>query len=216
MSAVALAHYRWAIGAACGVSDRSGGYVRSLDEHMITRPADGADLMCLYLTEIAEGTWYTPAAMGDPTVRAITDAASVAFSVLTDLGSYSHEGAQNSLESNIVHIIANERGIGAQDAMYEACALMEEVMELFIRLKDKLSNRNDERLQRYLKQLSNFVRGVLEWQRRLPRYARFSKLGSPLIATGRLLDKPIHEVSERRVFPKVVPPPSIRWWWDFA
>lgn len=216
VSAVALAHYRWALGAACGVSDRSTAYVRSLDEHMIVRPADGADLMCLYLTEIAEGTWYTPAATSDPAIRAITDAASVAFSVLTDLGSYGHEGAQNSLESNIVHVIANERGISVQDAMHEACALMEEIMELFARLKNRLSHQDDPRLQRYLQQLSNFVRGALEWQRRLPRYARFSGRVEPLIATGQLLSDPIHELSEHRIFPKVEPPPSIRWWWDFV
>ncbi|QIS19542.1 terpene synthase family protein [Nocardia terpenica] len=212
----ALAHYRWALGAACGVSDRSGHYTRSVDEHLIARPADGADMLDIYLSEIAESTWLDPAALNNPAVRAITDAAGVALTVATDIGSYAHERNQHSLESNIVQVIATERGCSQQDAMYAACALIEEIMELFVSLKEKLSASGTSNLRRYLEQLSNMISGVLEWQRRLPRYAKNFGNTQPNFSNGRLSEHATHTLTEQRIFPKAELPASIRWWWDFV
>ncbi|WP_225727243.1 MULTISPECIES: hypothetical protein [unclassified Nocardia] len=211
-----LAFYRYALGTACGVSDRSGYYIRSVDQHMIARPADGADLLTIYTPQIAEGTWFDPAASQDPATRAATDVACALLSMLTDLAAYGHERSQQSLESNIVQMIAVERRCSPQEAMYAACALMEEIMELFISLKDKLSAHGTRDLRRYLEQLSNIVRGVVEWQRRTPRYAKHFDITAPPPAPGKLLDTPFHAISDHRLFPSVEPPQSIRWWWDFV
>ncbi|MGY2062025.1 terpene synthase family protein, partial [Nocardia gipuzkoensis] len=59
---IALSQLRWAPAAACDVSDRSGGDMRSVDEHMIARRPDGADITTIHLIEISENTWLDHAA----------------------------------------------------------------------------------------------------------------------------------------------------------
>ncbi|WP_280359157.1 terpene synthase family protein [Nocardia otitidiscaviarum] len=208
----ALSHYRWALGAACGVSDRSGRYLRSLDEHLIERPPDGGDLLSVHLIEVAESTWLDLATRSTPAVRAATDAATVLLTVPTDLASFARERDQHSLESNIVEIIAVHDDCTRQEAVYRACALIEEIMELFLALKNKLSATGTPELCRYLEQLSNMIRGTLEWQRRLPRYAK-SFNGAD---RARLREDPLHGIADRRVFVRTEPPPAIRWWWSLV
>ncbi|KZM72625.1 terpene synthase family protein [Nocardia terpenica] len=211
-----LSHYRWALGAACGVSDRSGNYLRSLDEHMIARGPDGADLADIVLIEIAEATCLDFETRRSPAVRAITDASSVLLSVPTDIASYAREREQRSLESNIVEIIAVRDGLSRQEAVYAACALIEEIMDLFVSLKHKLAASASPGLHRYLEQLSNVIRGTLEWQRRLPRYSANVR-GTPGYpdVSGQLSKDALHTVSEQRLFSGTQPPESIRWWWQF-
>ncbi|MCM6791341.1 terpene synthase family protein [Nocardia sp. CDC159] len=211
----ALSHYSWMLGAACGVSDRSGRYMRSVDEHLIARPPDGGSLPAFYLTEAAEGTCLDADTRDRPDVQAFTAAAGALLTVPTDVASFARERDQRSLESNLVEIIAVQNKCSRQEAVYLSCALLEEVMELFVTLKGVLSRGATPALHRYLEQLSNIVSGTIEWQRRLPRYAKSIDAAPHRVSPGRLSDAPIHEVSERRLFSRVEPPPAIRWWWEF-
>ncbi|MEG8184412.1 hypothetical protein GZH49_38850 [Nocardia terpenica] len=211
-----LSHYRWALGAACGVSDRSGNYLRSVDEHMIARGPDGGDLASIVLIEIAEATCLDFETRRSPAVRAITDAATILLTVPTDIASYAREREQRNLESNIVEIIAARDGLSRQEAIYAACALIEEIMNLFVSLKHKLAASASPGLHRYLEQLSNMIRGTLEWQRRLPRYSANAHGTSAYPAvSGQLSKDALHTISEQRLFSETQPPESIRWWWQF-
>ncbi len=212
---VSMAHFQWALGAGCGVSDRSGNYMRSLDEHMIARGSDGAYLVTIPLIEVIGGTCLDFTTRNLPEVRAITDAAGLLFNVSTDIPSYARERDQRSLESNVVGIIAAENRCSRQEAIYRACALVEEITELFVTLEQKLATAGHPALRDYVKHLSHMVRGTLEWQRRLPRYyASLDGTGHP-VSTGRLSDDAIHDVSPTRLFTRITPPASIRWWWNF-
>lgn len=212
---VALSHFRWALAAACGVSDRSGHYMRTVDEHMIARGPDGADITTVCLIEIAEQSWLDYATREQPAVRAISAAAGLLFNLSTDIPSFARERDQHSLEANIIEVIAVEKGCSRQEALYDACALIEEITELFVSLRCLLGENADPQLHRYLEQLSNVIRGTLEWQRRLPRYGATTDSPQRIHSGERLSETAIHDVSQHRLFPRVEPPSSIRWWWDF-
>ncbi|QIS04304.1 hypothetical protein F5X71_19960 [Nocardia brasiliensis] len=212
---ISMAHFRWALGASCGVSDRSGNYMRSLDEHMIARGPDGGGPPLVLLVETLDRTCLDFVTRNTPEVRAMTAATGLLFALSTDIPSYARECDEHSLESNVVGIIATENRCSRQEAIYRACALVEEITELFVTLKHKLAKDGTPALRDYLEHLSNMIRGTLEWQRRLPRYyASLDGAGQP-ISTGRLSDNAIHDVSPTRLFPHIAPPESIRWWWNY-
>nr|UYP65651.1 ArgT [Nocardia argentinensis ATCC 31306] len=211
----ALAYYGWGLGASCGVSDRSGQYLRSVDEHLVARPHDGGFLHSIYHIEAAEGSWLDTETRIRPEVQAATAAAGVLLTVPTDVASFARERDQRSLESNMVEVIAGQNRCSRQEALHLTCALLEEVMELFITLKGKLSAEGTLDLNRYLDQLSNMISGTIEWQRRLPRYANNMNDAGESESSGCLREQPIHDVSMRRIYDRVDPPSAISWWWDF-
>lgn len=208
------AHFQWALGAACGVGDRNGHYLRGLDEHMIVRPLDGAHAAAIHLIEVAAGTWLNAVTRHRGPVRAVTAAAGVLLTVPTDIASYAHEQRQKSLESNIVAILAADHGCPAQEAVDMAYALLEEIMQMFVELTEQLMIDAEPALAHYLRNLSNMVRGTLEWQRLLPRYAYPPEQFADL-ASGDYAAEALHEIATERLFPPVEPPSSIRWWWDY-
>jgi hypothetical protein len=210
-----LAHFIWAMAAACGVSDRSGNTVRSLDEHLIIRPPDGSYLLSIYMTEVAEGTALPAHERVSPHVRALTEAAGILLTVPTDLASYAHEEQQQSLESNVVHILSLEHSCSTQEAVDMACSLLELVMGFFVAMRDQLARTASAELRTYLKHLSNIVRGTLDWQRTLPRYTTTLDvaLDGPAQAVTQPV-APIHDICETPRYERRNPPASIAWWWD--
>ncbi len=207
--------FQWALGAACGVGDRNGNYLRGLEEHLIARPMDGADSVSIHLIEIAEGTWLDSATRLSGPVRAITAAAGLLLTVPTDLASYGHESRQAALESNVVAILAADNDCSVQTAVEMAGALLEEVMQLFVDLRERLAADAGPALRHYLSNLSNMVRGTLEWQRVLPRYACAPEQYADL-ASGDVAAEPLHEIAAERHFTRVEPPAAIRWWWGYV
>lgn len=210
----ATAHFSWMVGAACGVSDRHHYHMRSLDDHLVVRPMDGGDLVSGYLIQVAEGRWLDSDLRCDPAVRAISNAAGVLLTVPTDLASYGRERRQDSLHSNIVAIIQREQSCTTREALDLSRHLIEEMMQLFVDLKAKLQERRIPQLDLYLEDLSNMVRGTLEWQRLLPRYA----LPDSVVRESRsgvFEVDPLHEVTTQRQFSNNIRiPRSIQWWWQ--
>ncbi|MFJ8584310.1 hypothetical protein ACIRD2_06580 [Streptomyces sp. NPDC093595] len=210
----ALAHYQWAVGTMCGVSDRSVDAVRTMEDHLLVRPGDGGSLLSAHMIEVAEGAALPARERVRPEVRAFTQAAGILLTVSTDLPSYLREHRQRSLESNIVHILAVQHSLTPQEAAYEACALLETVMEFFLAMREQL--RRDERpaLLRYTDQMAHMVRGTYEWQRALPRYT--TVLDTPEVTPGTGIARPataLHDITwePSRSYPGK--PAPIAWWW---
>lgn len=210
-----LSHYHWAMGAACGVSDRAGGALRDLNDHMVIRPPDGGCFVDISMIEIAENTCLPSSERLSPRVRAVTEAASILLTMPTDLASYAHEEHQHCLESNLVHILSRERSCTTQEAVDMACSLMELVMEFFIAMRERLVRSASEELRTYLKQLSNMVRGTLDWQRTLPRYTTVLDVpvDGPDVAVVQPA-APVHDICDVPRYPRSSPPAPIAWWWD--
>ncbi|WP_432055899.1 terpene synthase family protein [Streptomyces sp. bgisy022] len=215
-----LAHYQWALGTVCGVSDRSAEAVRSMEDHLLIRPADGASVLAGHLIEVADGTLLPAHERVRPAVQALTQAAGILLTVPTDLTSYGRERQQQSLESNIVHVLARRQAIPVQEATHEACALLETVMEFFVTMRRRLRKDAGPELLRYTDQLANMVRGTYEWQRSLPRYtAVFDDDGGAdddgeAGPTSRRSGTVLHEITSTRTRWLLETPAPLAWWWD--
>lgn len=209
-----LQHYEWAVGAMCGVSDRAGNTTRTVDEHLVIRPMDAAYHVSINLIEVANRTMLPARDRVTPHVRAITQAAGILFSVCTDLASYTRERYQGCLESNVVHIIANQHQCDLQEALESSCALLEEIMGFFVAMLTQLRVNGSDELCRYLDHVADLVRGTYEWQRTLPRYTTPLDVPAHTSVLPVHADTVLHEITDIRTRTYGEPLPSIAWWWD--
>ncbi|MBD9730640.1 hypothetical protein IGX29_02165 [Streptomyces sp. H28] len=209
-----LAHYQWAIGTMCGVSDRSVDSVRTVEDHLLIRPADGASVLAGHLIEVADGTLLPAHERVRPEVQALTQAAGILLTVPTDLASYRRERQQQSLESNIIHILAQQYALSVQEATHAACALLETVMEFFVAMRRRLRKNAAPALVRYTDQMANMVRGTYEWQRTLPRYATVLDHPGRSAAASPRPQTVLHEISPVRRHDSADRPAPLAWWWD--
>ncbi|MFF9301816.1 hypothetical protein [Streptomyces sp. NPDC014764] len=209
----ALAHQHWATGTMCGVSDRAAAAVRTVDDHLLIRPADGGAVPFEYMIEIAEGTALPARERNHPRVLAFTEAAGILVTVPTDLTSYERELRQGNLESNIVHILAVQRSLTAQDAMYEACALLETVMDFFTTMYARLRVDASPALLRYTDQMANMVRGTYEWQRGLPRYTTVLDVPEDAGLPAPRPETALHEITDVRTRAYGDRLAPLEWWW---
>lgn len=213
----ALAHFRWAVGAMCGVSDRAAGALRTGEEHLLIRPMDGGDLISAHMIEVAEGTVLPAAERIRADVRALEQAAGILLTVPTDLASYAHEQHQDCLESNLVHILAAQNSTSAQAAAEEACAVLETVMEFFVAMRRQFRTTGTPTLRRYADQLAHLVRGSYEWQRFLPRYTTVLDVPEDVGPDAPVprVTMALHEIARtRRCETSAQRPSSLSWWWD--
>ncbi|MBG0852231.1 hypothetical protein I2W78_10375 [Streptomyces spinoverrucosus] len=210
-----LAHYQWAVGAMCGVSDRAAGTLRTAAQHLLIRPSDGADILSAHMIEVAEGTMLPAHERLTAEARALSQAAGILLTVPTDLASYMHEQHQECLESNLVQILSIEHGCSPQVAVHQTCSLLESSMEFFLAMREKLQSNGRNSLLLYADQLANMVRGTYEWQRFLPRYT--TVLDIPVNAADSSAVRPaaaLHEIADKRTGKHTEKPISISWWWD--
>ncbi|MDK1475887.1 hypothetical protein QNO07_21130 [Streptomyces sp. 549] len=210
-----LAHYRWAVGAMCGVSDRAAGTLRTASQHLLVRAADGADCLSAHMIEVAEGTALPASERITPEVRALSQAAGILLTVPTDLASYTRESHQECLESNVVQILGVEYACSSEEAVSRSCSLLESVMEFFVAMRSKLQHSGSTELHRYADQMANLVRGTYEWQRFLPRYT--TALDVPVAGRPAAVVKParaLHEITDTPNQKRAEKDPAIAWWWE--
>jgi Terpene synthase family 2, C-terminal metal binding len=161
--------------------------------------------------DIANGIELSPAQAGDPAVRALREAWSTFALLLNDLMSFAKEARNADTSSNILTVLAHERGCTPPEAVPEAYAICDRIATLFRALcaQVRAGARADETLDRHLASLEHSWRGILEWGFRAPRYATGGDPHAPLLQTfPGWADEP----ADGRLEP--LPYASIAWWWD--
>lgn len=209
-------HYRWLLGSACSVSDRSAARIRSLDEHLIVGVLDRAEHITTLMIQFCEATDLPPRESARPHVQAITGAAQVLHAGYNDVASYWHERHQHSLESNLVHILQREHRCSPQDAMAEAVAVLDGIMLLFVELREQLARTAGPELCRYLDQLAHKIRGNSDFQRTAPRYTTTLDVDSATPQQAPAAPAtPLYEYADKPSIVRRDPPArAISWWWD--
>jgi hypothetical protein len=213
VEAIAVGHYLFAIGSLTAAADREQGRLRTINQHMLERPADGGASASISIVEAACGCGGPgPELRSLPIVRAITAAAELYFCLVTDLPSYDHESADGSLEANAIAIVANEQRCTVPEAVNYVCHLLEEIMALFLALRNRLCEYSAP-TRHYASHLSDIVAGTIEWQRTVPRYSNVTSVLRE--GTAHSSTPPLHDVTSNRQFTPggIEVPESIRWWW---
>ncbi|SER91973.1 hypothetical protein SAMN04487983_102514 [Streptomyces sp. yr375] len=176
---------------------------------MVIGPRDRGTRATISFIELAEETSLPPALREAPRVRAVSHATCLLMTIGNDLFSFHRENAENTLESNIVGVLASENRTSLHTALACAVALHDCIMCLFLDLTKALEHNAGEPLKRYLAQLGHLVRGNLEYSLIVPRYnSEVTGISPALLDSIEWAEKP----SARRLDAPQIP--AIAWLWD--
>jgi hypothetical protein len=203
----------WFFGMAWDVANAERGEPPPLNDYLAMRMHTGGLASWATTLQIANGIELTPAQAASGPVRALTESWSTFCLLLNDLMSFAKEERNADSSSNVVSVIAHERGCTPAAALPAAQALADRIATLFLALHDRLladaATRGDAALAGFLASLGHTWRGILEWGFRAPRYATGGDPAAPLLqAFPGWAQAP----TDGSLAP--LPYPAIAWWWE--
>ena len=119
-----------------------------------------------------------------------------------DIASYYKEHKRSDSKLDLVDVIAHERGQSPDAALPEAIAFRDAVLQLYLRLNRQVEPAVSAETRRYLRGLSAWIRGNLDWSAQSARYRRS---GEPTIGVSGDLTRPVLDFT---------PPAGVAWWWS--
>jgi hypothetical protein len=202
----------WFFGMAWDVANAERGVSPSLNEYLAMRMHTGGLASWAATLNIANGIELTPRQAASGPVRAIVEAWSTFCLLLNDLMSFAKEARNDDSSSNVVTVIAHERGCAPAEAIPQAQALSDRIATLFLALHTQLlaeaEARGDEAMRVFLASLGHTWRGILDWGFRALRYAT----GDPGAAPQQTFPGWAEAPADLCLDP--LPHPSIAWWWE--
>jgi hypothetical protein len=203
----------WFFGMAWDVANAERGVPPSLNDYLAMRMHTGGLASWATTLNIANGIELTSGQAASGPVRALVEAWSTFCLLLNDLMSFAKEARNADSSSNILSVLAYERGCTPREALSEAHALCDRIATLFLALRTQLLTRaeadGDAAMARFLASLAHTWRGILEWGFSAPRYATGGDPGAPRLQT---FPGWAREPLDASLAP--LPYPSIAWWWE--
>jgi hypothetical protein len=174
----------------------------TIDQYAVARIRNGSMEVCAMSLEIAEGYEVPAGEMESPDVRALTEMACCLVGLDNDIASYYKEHARGGDKLNIVDVIAHERGQRPDAALPEAVAFRDAVLAAYLRLSAQVKPGVSASTRRYLRGLSAWIRGNLDWSMRTARYRR---PGEPAFRVS---------AEAPSIAAAFAPPEGVAWWWN--
>jgi Terpene synthase family 2, C-terminal metal binding len=203
----------WFFGMAWDVANAERGVPPMLDEYLAMRMHTGGLASWATTLNIANGIELRPEQAASGPVRALVAAWSTFCLLLNDLMSFAKETRNGDSSSNVVAVLAHERGCTPSAALPEAHALCDRIATLFLALRAQLLARaetdDDAAMAQFLASLAHTWRGILEWGFSAPRYATGGDPGAPMLQT---FPGWAREPLDASLAP--LPHPAIAWWWE--
>ncbi|MFC5804210.1 terpene synthase family protein [Streptomyces formicae] len=202
----------WLLGAAWQAAGAERAAMPGLNDFAAVGTLANGTRFSLTWSDAANGIGLPPDVLYSAPVQAVTDIAGFIVSADNDLFSYNKDDDQEPWEQNLINVLARHQGCTPREALPVAVALRDRAMTLFVRLREQLARRADERLRRYLDALCHYIAGSIEWQNRAPRYA------SPRNRNELPVDGACFGITYRDTpsDPGTEPPlvPALAWWWQ--
>ncbi|HEX4807040.1 MAG TPA: hypothetical protein VFU94_14170 [Conexibacter sp.] len=203
----------WFFGMAWDVANAERGAPPSLNDYLAMRMHTGGFASLVATLAIANGVELAPAQAACGPVRALVEAWSTFCLLLNDLMSFAKEARNGDSSSNVVSVMAHERGSAPAEAVRQAHALTDRIASLFLALHARLladaERGGDAAMVRFLATLGHTWRGILDWGFSIPRYTTGGDPGAaPLQTFPGWADEPL----DASLAP--LPCPSIAWWWE--
>jgi Terpene synthase family 2, C-terminal metal binding len=203
----------WFFGMAWDVANAERGVPPSLNDYLAMRMHTGGFPSLLATLNIANGIELTPEQTASGPVRALVEAWSTFCLLLNDLMSFAKETRNGDSSSNVVSVIAPERGGTRAEAVRQAHALTDRIATLFLALHAQLlagaERESDAAMARFLATLGHTWRGILDWGFRTPRYATGGDPDAPSLQTF-----PGWAAEPLDASRSPLPFPSLAWWWE--
>ncbi|MDH6130394.1 hypothetical protein P3T39_007387 [Kitasatospora sp. GP82] len=161
----------WLFGAAWQAGNTERGIMPTLSDYVAIRPSVNGTRFSLAWSLIAQGIEVPGDELYSDSVQALTDVAGSVVSYDNDLFSYAKEDSQQTLEQNIVNVLAQHHRCSPQEALRAAVAVRDRTMVLFLRLREQIARSAGPELLRYLEALGHYIVGSIQWMNAAPRYA---------------------------------------------
>lgn len=202
----------WLFGAAWQVSNIERRVMPTLSDYVALRPSINGTRFSLAWNQIASGIEVPDEELSAPPVQALTEAAGFIVSCDNDLFSYAKEDDHETMDQNLVNVLAYHNGTSLTRALTEAVAIRDRSMTLFLALRDRLARTAGPQLARYLEALGHYIAGCIRWMNDAPRYAS-PRNRHPLPVPGATYGITWRDTpSDPRTDP--LPIPSAAWWWE--
>ncbi|MEU1932858.1 glutamate dehydrogenase [Streptomyces coeruleorubidus] len=209
------AHRAWLTGVQWQIGNRATGRMPDLDDYLSMRLHSAGGGPTYAMLEIANGFDVPDREMDSPAVRALTEMAMMVASLDNDHHSRLRETSRRQTEQNIFNVLMTRHGYSPRQAVDEAVAVRDAVLERFLSLRDRVHPRASSPLRHYLTDLGHGIRGNIEWGLRVPRYlspdgvapAQRARIPAQT-ATSHWTDTPRTSWQDPRRLP------SIAWWWN--
>ena len=199
----------WFFGMAWDVANAERAAPPSLNEYLMMRMHTGGIPSFITTLGIANSNELPPNVAGSMPVRAVIEAWSTLALLLNDLMSYAKELANGDTSSNIVSVIARERGCSPQEAVPEAYSLADRIAALFLALRAQLLAGGEENMPTFVAGLEHTWRGILDWGFSSARYAQGGDPDAPILQRF-----PGWTAAPGDGSLEPLPYPSIAWWWE--
>jgi hypothetical protein len=195
------AHRKWFAAELWQASFRVRGELPTLNEHTMIRAGTSGGQILEVIMEVAEGAEIAATEREAPEVRALSEAGCVIGGFDNDIFSLLKEQARKERPQNLIPVLEQHTGCTQPEALVQAIHLRNQVMVLFVRLRDQVLPTASPALGRYLANVGHMIRGNLDWSLTTPRYTT-----QPVIAAI------THDPSG--IDPAPPPIPAIAWWWN--
>ncbi|GAB2737077.1 hypothetical protein GCM10027174_07630 [Salinifilum aidingensis] len=200
------AHRAWLHGVAWQIGNQARGVRPPLNDYLAMRLGSSGGFPTMALLEIANGAEVPDGEMDHPAVRAASEAAVLTAGLDNDLHSYRREQRDRHADQNIITVLVENEGHSAEEALTEAVALRDRMMQVYLRLREQLLPDAGPELRTYLSCLGAGIRGNIDWGLRVPRYTAHDGPGeSGHPGWARVPSDPD---------PTAPALPAISWWWQ--
>ncbi|MFJ2603710.1 hypothetical protein ACIO13_01795 [Streptomyces sp. NPDC087425] len=161
------------------------------------------------LFEIVHGYRLDGEELATPPARALTEMTWLLIGLHNDVHTWAKEEASHAPGLSAVTVLARETDGDLREALARALALSNQIMALFVRLRDHTQEQASDGLRLYLRDLGRLIAGNLEYHLHMPHYRRGLEPGHQQLLDQIWVDPTSVDVASG-------PPPalaSIAWWW---
>ncbi|HEY5989600.1 MAG TPA: hypothetical protein VIV12_24950 [Streptosporangiaceae bacterium] len=202
----------WLLGAAWQVSNAERGIMPTLSDYVSMRPSINGTRFSLAWSQLANRIELRVDEEYSAGVQALTDAAGFVVSCDNDLFSYAKEDDHETLDQNIINLLAHHNNCSPAQALAGALAIRDRTMTLFLRLREQLAANASPGLGRYLGALGHYIAGCIRWMNAAPRYAS-PRNRYPLPVPGAAWNVTFSD-EPADLSGDPLPVPAAAWWWE--
>lgn len=173
--------------------------IPNLEDYVMLRLFSGSMGVTTVLPEIAGGYELSPHEIGSPAVRALREMTCAVVGWDNDIISHRKERERVGDGQNLLDVLMSANGYDLTAALTEAIAMRDRTMCRFLELRDDVRRGAGAGLDRYLADLSWWVRANIEWGLQCHRYV------------DTVLDI---DYAQTATATGPLPMAAVRWWWD--